>query len=94
MVPDPATIESLRRTWSNRLVKVTRDVPTLQRFAGKVGRVITVNLSGRAIVDFGDGGWYDLPDFASVLIEVTDPDEAKQYDPSVNSAQKNPVRQA
>ena len=34
--------------------------PELQRFKGIVGRVVTVNYNGKAIIDFQDGGWYDI----------------------------------
>ena len=68
--------------------------PELLRFEGKVGRVVTVNYSGRAIVDFADGAWYDVPEFEAVLEEVTDEAERKKYDPTANSAQKVPSRQS
>ena len=45
------------------------------------------------MVDFADGEWYDIRDFADVLEVVTDEAEAKKYDASVNSAQKLPARQ-
>jgi hypothetical protein len=54
---------------------------------------VTVNYSGRAVVDFADGAWYDIYDFADVLEVVTDEAEAKKYDPVANSAQKLPARQ-
>jgi hypothetical protein len=56
--------------------------------------VVTVNYSGRAVVDFADGGWYDVPGFETVLEEVTDEAERKKYDPTANSAQKLPTRQS
>jgi hypothetical protein len=91
--PEKATVDAWKATWTNRLVKVQSDRPELQRFQGKVGRVITINYGGQAIVDFADGGWYDIPNFTEVLQEVTDPEEQKRYDPTANSAQRTPVRQ-
>lgn len=92
--PTKQVVDELKRTWSDRLVKVKPGMrPELKRFEGRVGRVVTVNYSGRAVVDFADGAWYDVPDFAEVLEEVTDEDEKKKYDATVNSAQKLPTRQ-
>ena len=63
----------------------------MERFAGAVGRVITVNGSGRLIVDFGDGAWYDVPESA---VTPAEGDEAKSaYDAKANSAQPFPQRQ-
>ena len=50
------TIDQLKRQWTDRLITVKADArPELKRFEGKVGRVVTVSYSGRAVVDFGDG---------------------------------------
>lgn len=92
--PPKAAVDDLKRAWTDKLVRVTSAAarPELARFAGRVGRVVTVNYSGRAVVDFADGAWYDVPDFAAVLEEVTG-EETKKYDASANSAQKLPGRQ-
>jgi hypothetical protein len=92
--PSQATVEVWKQTWTNRLVKVLGDRPELQRFQNRVGRVVTVNYGGKAIVDFGDGGWYDVVDFETALVEVTDEAEKTKYDPTANSAQKQPPRQS
>lgn len=92
--PSKAAVDDLKRAWTDKRVRVTAAArPDLARFAGRVGRVVTVNYSGRAVVDFADGAWYDIRDFADVLEVVTDEAEAKKYDASVNSAQKLPARQ-
>ena len=94
MFPSQETVDHLKRVWADRLVKVKPGArPELVRFEGKVGRVVTVNYSGRAVVDFADGAWYDVPDFEAVLDEVTDEAERKKYDATANSAQKVPSRQ-
>ena len=60
---DPPTIEHLKQEWTRRRIVVTGASPTLQRFKGRAGTVMTVNMNGRALVQF-DGGvdvsWYDL----------------------------------
>ncbi len=92
---DLDAIDVLKAAWTDRLVRLRQPVPPMfARFAGTVGRVVTVSYSGRTVVDFGDGAWTDVPDFAAVLEDVTDEAERKQYDPSANSAQPQPGRQA
>lgn len=92
--PSKAAVDALKREWTDKYVRVRPDArPDLKRFEGKVGRVVTVNYGGRAVVDFADGAWYDVADFAAVLEVVTDEAEIKKYDAGVNSAQKLPGRQ-
>jgi hypothetical protein len=91
--PAKSTVDRLKETWSDKLVRVKPGRPEFARFEGRVGRVVTVNYGGRALVDFADGGWYDVPDFEAVLEVVTDEAERKKYDPTANSAQKIPSRQ-
>jgi hypothetical protein len=86
-------IEQLRREWTDKFVRVSPDRPELKRFAKVVGRVITVNCSGKALVDFADGAWYDITASTEFLTPVP-PEEAKgKYDPKVNSAQPVPDKQ-
>ena len=54
-------MDELKRTWTDRLVIARSERPELARFEGRIGRVVTVNYGGKAIVDFGDGAWYDIP---------------------------------
>jgi hypothetical protein len=91
---EPADLETLRAQWTDRFVRVNPDKPELARFAGRVGRVVTVNCNGRALVDFALGPWTDIPASPDYLLLV-DPEEAKtKYDPTVNSAQAYPQRQS
>ena len=88
-----ATHERLKREWTDRYVTVNPDRPELARFRGIVGRVITVNYNNKALIDFQDGGWYDITASAEYLTKL-DPAEAKaKYDPKVNSAQPVPDKQ-
>jgi hypothetical protein len=87
-----ATHEALKREWTDQYVTVT-ERPELKRFAGIVGRVITVNHNNKALIDFQDGGWYDITASSLYLIKL-DPNEAKsKFDPKVNSAQPFPDKQ-
>ena len=54
---------------------------------------VTVNRNQKAVVDFQDGGWYDIT-AAEEYLTVVDPAEAKgKYDATVNSAQPHPSKQ-
>ena len=56
-------IENLKNTYTDKNVLVDVDRPELGRFQGLTGTVKTVNMSGRALVEF-DGhkniGWFDI----------------------------------
>lgn len=89
---DFALNEQLKREWTDQFVEVDATRSELKRFAGIVGRVITVNWNNACVVDFQDGGWYDI---APSFLKKLDPEEAKKkYDPKVNSAQPFPARQS
>ncbi|MFO0928911.1 MAG: hypothetical protein U0736_18135 [Gemmataceae bacterium] len=83
--------EALRREWIDQFVEVNADRPELKRFAGVVGRVVTVNWNGKAVVDFQDGGWYDIT-AADEYLRRLDPSAAGKYK-NVNSAQPIPDKQ-
>jgi len=85
--------EQLKASWTDRYVRVRPGHPHYARFAGKVGRVVTVNYGGKAVVDFADGGWYDLPASDEYLEVVPAADAQDKFDPTANSAQKYPTRQ-
>lgn len=92
--PTFAEAEQLKQTWTDKFVRVKPGRPDYERFAGKIGRVITVNFGGKALVDFADGAWYDIP-ASDEHLEVVPEEEAKgKYDSTANSAQKLPGRQA
>ncbi|MCE9530844.1 MAG: hypothetical protein K8T89_06940 [Planctomycetes bacterium] len=92
---DLEKMDELRRLWTDRLVVPRAEREELKRFAGRVGRVITVNYGGKALVDFADGAWYDIPASEEYLaiLAPDDPLRAK-YDGKANSAQPHPDRQS
>ena len=93
MDPADERYEAIKRQWTDQYVEVVADRPELTRFAGKVGRVVTVNRNLKALVDFADGAWYDITASADYL-KVLDPAAAKgKYDPKANSAQPFPDKQ-
>jgi hypothetical protein len=85
--------EALKREWTDQYVMVNPERAELKRFAGIVGRVVTVNYSDKALIDFQDGGWYDVAASSDNLVKL-DPAEAKaKFDAKVNSAQPIPDKQ-
>jgi hypothetical protein len=84
--------DDLRKLWIDQYVRVNEDKPELKRFAGIVGRVVSVNYTGKALVDFQDGAWYDIPAADDHLTRI-DPEEGKAKYKNVNSAQVIPEKQ-
>lgn len=66
-----ARIDRLREGYDNKNVTVESDLAELARFKGQIGRVVTVNCNGRALVTFESGndrGRYDIElDFLKVV---------------------------
>ena len=57
------TIERLKQHYTDQYVVVDGTQPELARFDGYTGQVKTVNMSGRALVQFeawNNIGWYDI----------------------------------
>ncbi len=55
--------ERLKSELTDKYVVVADDVPELRRFSGLTGTVKTVNMNGRALVQFNgpeDISWYDI----------------------------------
>jgi hypothetical protein len=91
--PSELLYEDLQREWTDQYVEVNPEQPELKRFQGIVGRVVTVNHGLKALVDFQDGGWYDITASTDYLTKL-DPAIAKaKFDPKVNSAQPIPEKQ-
>ena len=63
--------EHLKRELTDKWVVVSSGVPELKRFAELPGKVKTVNMNCRALVEFDgpeDIGWYDIdPAFLTVV---------------------------
>jgi hypothetical protein len=93
MEPDDLRYETIKNEWTDQFVEVNADRPELKRFAGIVGRVVTVNHSLKALIDFQDGGWYDITASTDFLRKL-DPATAKaKYNAAANSAQPIPEKQ-
>ncbi len=80
-------VDKLKADYTDKYVVVDSERPELARFAGYVGQVKTVNMSGRALVEFHEYleniGWYDIElDY----LRVVDKPEPKK-----EPAKKQPV---
>ncbi|MEC8337842.1 MAG: hypothetical protein VXZ84_06830 [Planctomycetota bacterium] len=64
-------IEKLKRDYTDKFVLVDDRCAELARFKGQTGRVKTVNMNGRALVEFdhySNIGWFDIDvDFLKVI---------------------------
>jgi hypothetical protein len=85
--------EELKRHWTGQFVRVNPEQPELKRFADTIGRVITVNFNRKALVDFQDGGWYDITASDEYLTIVPEEEAKGKFNATVNSAQAHPARQ-
>jgi hypothetical protein len=69
-------IEKLKREWTDKYVVIAGDRPELRRFDGYTGQVKTVNMSGRALVQFdawSNIGWYDIEPGYLTVVPKPDP---------------------
>lgn len=68
-----ASAEQLKKEWTDKYVVVDEKTPELKRFSGLTGTVKTINMNGRALVEFDgavDIGWYDIdPSFLKIVSE-------------------------
>jgi hypothetical protein len=81
-------IEKLKQQWTDKYVVVDSDRPELRRFEGQTGTVKTVNMSGRALVQFeayNNIGWYDI---ALDYLKVIDQPLAKDAKPKEDKHSK------
>ena len=74
------TVEELKREYTDKYVVVDPGRPELARFEHYVGQVKTVNMSGRALVEFLDYhlniGWFDI-DLSALKVVDKPTEESK-----------------
>jgi hypothetical protein len=74
-------IEALKRQYTDKYVVVDESRPELKRFHGMTGQVKTVNMSGRALVEFDANlniGWYDIDPVWLKLVDAPLPKPAEK----------------
>jgi hypothetical protein len=85
-------IEQLKQQYTDKYVVVDASRPELARFKGQTGLVKTVNMSGRALVEFdayANIGWYDIElDFLKVIDKplAKEPEKEKRAEPTAKPA--------
>src|SRR5436309_3140943 len=92
-------IEKMKSDYTDKYVVVDGTRPELARFRDVVGRVKTVNMNGRALVEFDEyhlnTGWYDIaPEFLKVVDKPppkAPKPEAKKAAPKAPPAAKKPA---
>ncbi len=74
-------IEKLKQEYTDKFVVVDEERPELRRFKGMTGTVRTVNMNGKALVEFDaylNIGWYDIDvDYLSIVDRPAEKTEAK-----------------
>jgi hypothetical protein len=90
-------IEKIKSEYTDKYVVVQAEQPELARFKKYVGQVKTVNMNGRALVEFGEFnqniGWYDIElDYLKVVDKPSKKEphakESKKAAPAVKGPKK------
>jgi len=83
--------QQIQRRLTDKYVVVREGIPELRRFEGLTGSVKTVNMSGRALVQFDgpvDIGWYDIDPACLKIV-----DQPRPQAPSGHAAKSEPKAQ-
>jgi hypothetical protein len=79
------TAEALKSQYTDKYVKVDASRPELARFRDVVGQVKTVNMNGRALVEFLDYhlniGWFDIDVNSLTVVEAPSKDVIAKPEP-------------
>lgn len=82
----PNEIDAAKRKYTDQSVRVASPRPELARFAHLVGRVKTVNMNGKALVEFApnpnNNGWYDIALDELEIVTETAPTPPSEEEPS------------
>ncbi len=102
MEPDASmvaqSIDQLKHDWTDKYVVVDGARPELARFREVVGQVKTVNMSGRALVEFLDYhvniGWYDIDLSFLKVVDKPEPKAKGEAKKPAKPAAKAPAAEA
>lgn len=88
-------IEKIKQEYTDKYVRVDPQRPELARFADVVGQVKTVNMSGRALVEFLDYhlniGWFDIELEFLKVVDKPLPKAKEEKKPTPKAEAKKPV---
>jgi hypothetical protein len=86
------TVEALKNQYTDKYVKVDAARPELARFRDVVGQVKTVNMNGRALVEFLDYhlniGWFDIDLSCLTVVDKPEPKAAAEKHAEPKAAAK------
>jgi len=93
------SIEKLKHEFTDKYVIVDGSRPELKRFGTTVGQIKTVNMNGRALVQFLDyfnnSAWYDIDlDFLKVVDKPAEKPKEKAAKPAAEKAPAKPAGEA
>jgi len=86
--------ERLKHDLTDKYVIVQDGVPELRRFAGLTGQVKTVNMNGRALIQFDgpvDISWYDIDPSYLKIVAAPQPKTAKHAEKPRAAAEAKPA---
>jgi len=89
----PQEVERLKRQYTDQYVVVDARRPEMARFKDVVGQVKTVNMSGRALVEFdvdNNRAWYDIEIDCLTVVDKPPPKPAAKVEkrPAATAADK------
>ena len=87
-------IEKLKQEYTDKYVVVDEERPELRRFRGQTGIVKTVNMSGRALVEFDANlniGWYDIEIDYLKVVDKPAPKVPEKKAPAKKAPAKKPA---
>ena len=86
--------ERLKKELTDKWVVVAANAPELKRFANLTGKVKTVNMSCRALVEFDgpvDIGWYDIDTSYLTVVDAPQPKKAAAHADAKPAAKAAPA---
>lgn len=86
--------ERLKKELTDKWVVVAANAPELKRFANLTGKVKTVNMSCRALVEFDgpvDIGWYDIDTSYLTVVDAPQPKKAAAHAEAKPAAKAAPA---
>ena len=86
--------ERLKKELTDKWVVVAANAPELKRFANLTGKVKTVNMSCRALVEFDgpvDIGWYDIDTSYLTVVDAPQPKKAAAHAEAKPAAKATPA---
>ncbi len=89
------SVEALKNQYTDKYVRVSAPAPELARFHDLVGQVKTVNMNGRALVEFMDYhlniGWFDIDPSCLTVVDKPAPKDPAEKAAKAPAAAAKPA---